>query len=119
MPRTELSIKKDNKNNMGLIMTLTPECKIIQPSLAPKPPLKKEQLTRWGNAGAYSMFYVNQQAKIHHQIEKQKENDKIRAKYCVMPQTTIKPVITRPSKPLPLGPIAVPFFSSYGWGPMG
>lgn len=118
MQRTESPIKKDN-NKSGIIATLTSGCKINQPILASNSPQKKDPLPKWGNAGAYSMFYVNQQAKIHHQIKKQQEKDKTRAKYCLMPQTTWKPVITRPTKPIPLGPIAVPFFSSYGWGPMG
>ena len=116
MPRTELQTKKDNKNNNSkIIATLNSGCRINQTPITPQ---KKEQLPRWGNAGAYSMFYVNQQAKIHHQIKKQQENDQMRAK-CLTPQTTKKSVITRPTKPIPLGPIAVPFFSSYGWGPMG
>ena len=117
MPRSELSIKKDNTNNR---LDETARCKIIHPTLTSKPPLlKRDQSTRWGNAGAYSMFYVNHQAKIHHKIKKQKEFEKMRAKYCSMPQTTVKVFVTRPTKPLPLGPIAVPIFSSYGWGPMG
>lgn len=121
MPRAELPLKKDNNNNNnnGLVVTLTPGCKMNQSLLTIKPGHKKDQLTRWGNAGAYSMFYVNEQAKMHNQIRKQQAIDKIRAKYCSMPQTTRKPIITRPTKPIPLGPIAVPFFSSYGWGPMG
>lgn len=122
MPRAELSLKKDNNNNNnsnGLLVTLTPGCKLNQTLLTTKPVLKKDQQTRWGNAGAYSMFYVNEQAKIYHQIRKQQAIDKMRENYCSMPQTTRKPIITRPTKPIPLGPIAVPFFSSYGWGPMG